>query len=219
VPRPTVRDWISGREPRQPRFEDACPGCGWPAHDFGALPVDYVYLLGLYLGDGCLSLHPRGVYKLRIALDAKYPAIISEAARATARTMPSSRVRRRLSASNYVEVYAYSKAWPCLLPQHGPGKKHERQIRLRNWQRELVERAPRLLLKGLIHSDGCRFMNTGRRWRYPRYAFSNASQDILGIFCDACDLLDVHYTCAPRTVYISRRDDVDRLDRFIGPKR
>jgi Homeodomain-like domain len=58
VPRPTVRDWISGREPRQPRVADACTGCGWAAHDFGALPVDYVYLLGLYLGDGCLSTHP-----------------------------------------------------------------------------------------------------------------------------------------------------------------
>jgi hypothetical protein len=27
----------------------------------------------MYLGDGCLSAHPRGVFKLRISLDARYP--------------------------------------------------------------------------------------------------------------------------------------------------
>jgi hypothetical protein len=219
VPRPTVRDWVSGREPRRGRRRDGCPGCGGSTHDFSALPAAYVYLLGLYLGDGCIATHPRGVYKLRLALDAKYPGIIDEAARATALGMPASKVCQRLTPSNCVEVYSYSRAWPCLFPQHGAGPKHKRQIVLGNWQRELIEGRPDLLLKGLIHSDGCRFINTGRRWRYPRYAFSNASEDIRGIFCDACDLLDVHYTCAPRTVYISRRGDVDRLDRFIGPKR
>ena len=44
-------------------------------------------------------------------------------------------------------------------------------------------------------------------------------QDILGIFCDTCDLLGVHWTTAPRTVYVSRKDDVEFLDTFIGPKR
>jgi hypothetical protein len=33
----------------------------------------YAYLLGLYLGDGCLSEHPRGVYHLRVACAARYP--------------------------------------------------------------------------------------------------------------------------------------------------
>jgi hypothetical protein len=218
VPRPTVRDWVAGRVPRRSRLENSCSQCGGAIHDLAALPIDYVYLLGLYLGDGCLSTHPRGVYKLRLALDAKYPAIIDEAAGAMARAMPPSKVAQRLSTSNYIEVYAYSRAWPCLFPQHGPGPKHKRRIKLAAWQWELVERAPRLLIKGLIHSDGCRFMNTGRKWRHPRYAFSNASQDIRGIFCDACDLLGIHYTYAPRKVYVSRKVDVALLDEFIGPK-
>lgn len=48
-------------------------------HDFSALPESqYAYLLGLYLGDGCISKAKRGVYCLRITLDAKYPQIISE---------------------------------------------------------------------------------------------------------------------------------------------
>jgi hypothetical protein len=40
------------------------------------------------------------------------------------------------------EVSAYSKHWPCLFPQHGPGKKHERKIELTPWQQELVDRDP-----------------------------------------------------------------------------
>ena len=61
-----------------------------------------------------------------------------------------------------IEAYSYSNAWPCLFPQHGPGKKHLRRIVLTRWQERSVRRAPELLLRGLIHSDGCRFVNTGR---------------------------------------------------------
>lgn len=59
----------------------------------------------------------------------------------------------------------------------------------------------------------------GTKWSCPRYAFSNCSADIQRIFCDACDLLGVRYTFASgRTVYVSRKADVARLDTFIGPK-
>jgi hypothetical protein len=61
-------------------------------------------------------------------------------------------------------------------------------------------------------------MNTGRAWRYPRYSFSNRSDDIRAIFIRVCDLIGVAYTQAPYTVYVSRKADVDRLDEFIGPK-
>jgi len=104
---------------------------------------------------------------------------------------------------------------------NGPGKKHERPIVLTDWQLELVECWPRELLQGLIQSDGCRFQNTGRGgWSHPRYAFDQASDDIRGIFCDACDRLVLHWTrSGERTIYISRKADVARLDEFIGPKR
>jgi hypothetical protein len=117
-----------------------------------------------------------------------------------------------------VEVSAYSKSWPCLFPQHGPGRKHHRAIELAEWQRELVARDPRPLLRGLIHSDGCRFINTGRQWSHPRYSFSNLSDGIRQIFCDACDLLALHWTTAGNTIYVSRKADVATLDGFIGPK-
>jgi hypothetical protein len=138
--------------------------------------------------------------------------------------MPASKVNRQARRSvahgefSDVQVSAYSKSWPCLIPQHGPGKKHERSIALAEWQRELVLENPEPLLKGLIHSDGCRFMNTGRKWRSPRYSFSNVSDDIRRIFCEACDAVGVRWTTAPRTIYVSRVKDVARLDEFIGRK-
>jgi hypothetical protein len=79
LPRATVRGWLAGRLPRHSREEDVCERCGGTPHAFDELPAQYAYLLGLYLGDGCLSAHPRGVYKLRIALDLRYPGIIREA--------------------------------------------------------------------------------------------------------------------------------------------
>ncbi|HEX8648567.1 MAG TPA: hypothetical protein VF715_16860, partial [Thermoleophilaceae bacterium] len=82
----------------------------------------------------------------------------------------------------------------------------------------LVERSPELLVRGLIHSDGCRFENTGRGWSNPRYVFSNASDDIRGIFERACALLGLHTTRSTRAVYVSRKADVARMDEFVGPK-
>jgi hypothetical protein len=221
VPRATVRDWMYGRIPRRTRLRalGGCESCG-DFHDFGALPHEYAYLLGMYLGDGCLSPHRRGVFKLRISLDARYPEIVDECRDAICAVMPRSRVNR-VDKRTWFELYSYSKGWPCLFPQHGPGKKHERPIVLSPWQCALVAERPDRLLRGLLHSDGCRFQNSGRcGWSHPRYAFSNASRDIRTIFCAACELLGLRWTASgERTIYVSRKDDVALLDLFVGPKR
>jgi hypothetical protein len=52
--------------------------CSHPA-DLGKM---YAYLLGLYLGDGCLSLHARNVWRLRIFQDARYTGLVEECERA-----------------------------------------------------------------------------------------------------------------------------------------
>jgi hypothetical protein len=229
LPLSTVRDWLAGRLPRHARSTAAsdCSVCGHQQHAFDDLSADYCYLLGLYLGDGCISAGPRRVYRLRVNLDLAYPSIVDECEAAIRAVAPRNRVHRLLRTSNLtndpepslVEVSAYSRAWPCLFPQHGPGRKHEREIRLVAWQEALVRRHPRSLLRGLIHSDGCRFINTGRGgWTCPRYVFNNKSDDIRRIFSEACDLLDLRHTFAPRAVYVSRKADVLRMDEFIGPK-
>lgn len=119
------------------------------------------------------------------------------------------------------------KHWPCLFPQHGPGRKHERPIVLEPWQREIVERYPGALLKGLFHSDGCRITNwtvrqvagQPRRYEYPRYFFSNESTDIMGICSSALDQLGVAWRMArPNLLSVARREAVARLDEHVGPK-
>lgn len=115
----------------------------------------------------------------------------------------------------------------CFFPQHGPGMKHTRPIYLARWQQKLAETWPDQLLKGMVQSDGCRFINTGRDgWRHPRYSFSNVSTDVTSIFCSACDCLGLRWTAsfpsretAAVSIYVSRKDDVARLDEFVGPKR
>jgi hypothetical protein len=218
VPRATIRDWLAGRVPSVSRSCTACPRCKSTHTQVLPTPSSYAYLLGLYLGDGCLSAHPRGVHKLRLSLDAAYPGIIDEAG-AAIRASLKRVVIGRVSRGTWVEVYAYSKAWPCVFPQHGPGRKHMRRIVLEQWQVDLVRQRPERLLRGLIHSDGCRFMNTGRNWRHPRYSFYNRSGDIREIFCYACELLGLHWTASRETIYVSRKADVEVLDRHIVPKR
>jgi hypothetical protein len=230
LPRATVRDWLAGKLPHsyapngaygRASGDSVCPRCQGPAHAFEQLPGEYVYLLGLYLGDGSISSHPRSVFRLRIALDAKYPGIVSDCATAMQIVAVRNRVNRLVTPDNCIQVNAYSRSWPCLFPQHGPGPKHERSIYLSSWQRLLVEREPELLLRGLIHSDGSRFINTGRDgWTCPRYSFTNHSADIQEIFCEACDLVGLRWTRSGRwTIYVSRKADVARMDEFIGPKR
>ncbi len=227
IPRGTVRDWIAGRLPVIVRSSGhSCPSCGESAHGFADLPHEYVYLLGMYLGDGCISSHPRGVYRLRIVLDVRYPGIIEECVDAMTLVRPRNRVSRQLRGGGFetsspdscVEVASYSKAWPCFFPQHGPGRKHNRPILLTDWQDSLVEEHPELMLRGLIHSDGCRFINTGTNWRHPRYTFSNASADIRRIFCRTCDMLELHWTTANNSIYVSKKRDVAILDTYVGPK-
>jgi hypothetical protein len=217
----TITDWLAGRLPRSVSEVGGggCATCGADRpHQFGDLPPAYVYLLGLYLGDGYVAPHPRGVHKLRITLDARYPGIVEEAAGAVHLITPQNSVGRLVRGDNCVEVYGYSRSWPCLLPQSGPGKKHERLIELASWQSYLVDLHPRRLLRGLIQSDGCRFQNTGRAWSNPRYKFDNKSGDIRRIFCSACELLGLRWSESGTTIYVSRKIDVARMDEFIGPK-
>jgi hypothetical protein len=231
IPRGTVRDWRHGKAPsgkrRRPvgsasREEKCCPRCGHPEHNFAGLPNPaYAYLLGLYLGDGTISRAPRRVFKLRIVLDARYPGIIEECAAAMAIVCPSK--VGRVSRIGCIEVYSYSRAWPCLFPQHGLGRKHEREIRLVDWQRKIVDRHPRPLLRGLIHSDGCYSVNTikhpKKAYVYPRYLFSNKSDDIRRIFCEACDREGIEWRVMTKTdISIARRDSIALMDEFVGPK-
>ena len=192
-------------------------------------PWSYSYLLGMYLGDGCVS-STRASFQLVVVCDAAYPGHHrglrdgddADAARATSGTQPDTRVHR------CVRVVASSKRWPEAFPQHGPGRKHDRKIELAGWQREIVDRFPREFLRGLLHSDGCRTINrfttllpSGRmaEYAYPRWFFSNRSADIRGLFCEYCERLGIRWTQSnPRNISISHRTSVALVDSFVPAK-
>ena len=120
-------------------------------------------------------------------------------------------------------VQSYSNHWPCFVPQHGPGKKHDRQISLTDWQQELVDNHTGHFLRGLFHSDGCRVTNRvtrrGKTYQYPRYLFSNESVDIMQLCQDSLDKLGIEWRmCRPNMLSVARRDAVAELDRHVGPK-
>lgn len=159
------------------------------------------------------------VWRLRIVLDIKYPAIIDRCREAIDAVMPRQRAAIVRRPTRCVEVGLYSKHWPCLLPQHGPGRKHHRRIELEPWQQALVDQEAEEFICGLIHSDGCRVVANDRGVRSIRYHFSNRSEDIIGLFTAALDYLDIHWTQSTRyIVSVYRKADTARMDEFIGPK-
>jgi hypothetical protein len=219
IPRRTVLDWRHGRR-KSVTPPSRCDG----AHDFSQwMTPAYAYLLGAYLGDGYISKSKRS-FVLRVTLDRRYPRVITEVADAMLAVWPQGRVSYvHRPGGGCVEVMMRSRHWPCLFPQHGPGRKHERPIRLRMWQERVVRAYTKPFLRGLIHSDGCRFVarnRSGAKVReYVRYSFSNRSEDIKRLFCEACDVLGIGWTRAGhREIAVARRADVHRLESFIGQK-
>ena len=191
-------------------------------------PWSYSYLLGMYLGDGCVSRTSR-TYQLVVVCDAAYPTIIEDCWTAMMLTL----LPRRVGCNPHrvhrcVRVVGSSPRWPEAFPQHGPGRKHDRKIELVPWQREIVDRFPQEFLRGLLHSDGCRTVNrfktklpSGRvaEYAYPRWFFSNRSADIRGLFCEYCERLGIRWTQSnPRNISVSHRKSVALVDTFVPAK-
>jgi hypothetical protein len=155
-----------------------------------------------------------------------WPRIQHEGRQAISAVMPSTSVSV-VQRTGCVAVKSFTKHWPCLFPQHGPGRKHTRLIVLEPWQDELVAQHTGAFLRGLFHSDGCRMTNwarrtTGgevRRYEYPRYFFTNKSPDILGLCSASLDRLGIAHRFPRRdTISVARREAVAALDAVVGPK-
>ena len=186
----------------------------------------YLYLLGQYLGDG--HIRPSGrSHCLSITCCTDYPGIMREVERAIPLVICAAVFHRGRPDVGCINVESTTKHWLCAFPQAGPGRKHTRPIVLEPWQVALVDADPRPLIRGLIHSDGWRGTNwttktvggTTKRYTYPRYQFSNRSDDIRGIFTDALEQLGIAWRQSNQwTISVARRDAVAMLDTFVGPK-
>jgi hypothetical protein len=218
VQRSTLRSWrdhgIAAMRPM------SCPRC-----TSGPLSTSYAVLLGFHLGDGCLSQLSRTV-SLRVSCDRTYPGIIRDVTDAIQSARPAGTVHH-VRAPGVVVVQMSWKHWPCLFPQHGPGRKHLRTLVLEDWQREIVNAEPAAFLRGLFHSDGCRVNNWAqrmvagelKRYDYPRWQFVNHSPEIRQWCCEALDAVAVPWRLSSwTTVSVSTRAGVARLDELIGLK-
>jgi hypothetical protein len=223
----TIRRWRRLYQRRglprgQAHTSVACPVCAGADLDQEA----YAELLGWYLGDGHISSGRRGVFNLHVYNDLRYSGDNHRLAELMARVKPGGRPHTRVVPGCLITTTSWT-LWPCLFPQHGPGRKHDRPIVLADWQRRIVEAHPGPFLRGLFHSDGCRTMNSTRRlvagqlkrYEYPRWQFVNSSADIRELCCWALDLVGVAWRQSnARVISVSRRDAVARLDELIGPK-
>lgn len=220
ISRAALRDWLThGIEPKHKSPE--------PLRTDGRA---YPYLLGLYLGDGCLSRHRGDVYVLRIACANAWPGL-ADACEVALRAVNPTRAVFRTKQQGCAQVTSCSKQWPRLFPQHGPGRKHERTIALEPWQQRIVAAHPWEFIRGLVHSDGCRITNwttrtvggAVKRYEYPRYFFTNVSDDIRGLYCGALDRVGVEWRVTrrgerPYNISVARRASVALMDRFVGAK-
>jgi hypothetical protein len=223
----TIRRWRRLYQRRglargQGHLAPPCPRCD------GADLADehYAELLGWYLGDGYISRGRRDVWNLHVYNDARYVELNAGLLRLMASVKPGGKPHTRRVPGAVVATVSW-KHWPCLFPQHGAGRKHERPIVLEPWQTQVVTMFPDAFLRGLFHSDGARVNNWAtrmvrgekRRYDYPRWQFTNRSEDIIGLCCWALDLAHVAWRRSGQwTVSVSRKEAVARLDSLIGPK-
>jgi len=227
VPRRTVLSWrrryADGRGRRGGLSHAPCPHCHGTDLDAGA----YCELLGWCLGDGHIGWSGRRTPQLAVFTDSKYPGLIEGVIELVRQVAPGTAPTTRQRPGCTVIASSWTH-WPCLFPQHGPGRKHERRIVLEPWQRELIEQHPGRFLRGLFHSDGCRVVNwatktvrgvTTRYDGYPRYFFTNHSADIVDLCTWALDSLGVAWTLPrPDNVSVARRGAVAVLDQHVGLK-
>ncbi|MEU5285871.1 helix-turn-helix domain-containing protein [Streptomyces sp. NPDC020755] len=191
----------------------------------------YAYLLGLYLGDGhIVQNQAMRTPSLSVACADSWPGLMDLCESAMRAVLPENSVLRvRRKGCHQVKVH--SKHLRCLFPQHGPGRKHERKITLEAWQQEIVDAHPWQFIRGLIHSDGCRIINwttrlvrgERKRYEYPRYFFSNKSDDIRKLFSDTLTAVGVEWTTLARgsdpfNISVARRASVALMDAHVGPK-
>jgi hypothetical protein len=151
-----IRHWRGGSR-RAAKRTRQCPRCDGRALDQSA----YAYLLGLYLGDGHITRARRDVFVLSLFCSDDWPGLLAAARRTMSAVMPASGVFS-VQRQGCTEVKSTSKHWPCLFPQHGPGRKHARKIELAQWQSAIVQRYPGEFARGLFHSDGWRGVNRVR---------------------------------------------------------
>ena len=187
---------------------------------------DFSYLLGFYLGDGHL-INPKGrSFGVIFTNETTFLEMNQRLQDALKTVFPSKDIKiRQRKTCNCVDIAMYGVNLDLLFP-HGKGYKHTRKIELTDWQLDIIDRFPKPFLKGMIESDGCRYIST----KNIMYQFNNCSMDLHEVFQRAAKQLDLPFTfhtskskearVTPlyKTCFY-RKKVTAFLDTFIGPKK
>ena len=182
--------------------------------------ADYAELLGLYLGDGHITEMPR-TQRLRIFLDSRHARVVAEARGLLVRSFPENRVGVTDRGGTMSVVWTHHRHLACLLPQHGPGKKHERAIVLESWQRSPRPTPRRGPSSAAASAPMAARSSTGRAGtRILSYEFRNRSPEASGtLFLEACELVGRWAVGSnDDRVRICRRSSVALLLEHVGIK-
>lgn len=182
----------------------------------------YCYVLGLYFGDGYID-EGKYIYRMRIVHFREDSSLIKETIRGYLSIFPGHKVQLVPAGdSRAITVYCYSndipKAFPNMIGK--VGRKHENVVGLLDWQKVLISRYPKMFLRGLVHSDGSRYLADSCSKRIT-YCFVNRSKEFRDHFRYCCSLLNIQpgpTDSAYDTIFVNRKASIEILDSFIGPR-
>jgi hypothetical protein len=182
---------------------------------------DYNFILGLYLGDGCITENGRNgsSYKLRIAQDINYPKSINLIKDKISKFFGKD--AKLIECKGCYHITIYDKYLPFYFPQHDKGFKHNRNVKLNDFQIENIEYSE--LLSGLWMSDGSRYFAKHGKYNYERYNFTNKSLDIINLFEECLNKFEIRYSkrIKPNGVWIieiQNKDGVNKIKSIVGIK-
>ena len=178
----------------------------------------YSFILGVYLGDGCISrTHKENLYRLRISLDQKYKNLNTEIIENLNILFPNNKVSlTNTKSSNGCVISVYSSNLLELFPQHDTGLKHDRPIILKEWQKQIVDNHLMDFLKGLFYTDGSFYFSRN----YERCNFTNKSKDIINLCSDALKKLEINHCVSMKNantkyfaylIQIQKKEDMAKI--------
>lgn len=178
----------------------------------------YAYILGSYLGDGHISKLPR-TYRLRIFCNRKYQDIIDRNKHSLQTLFNTNKINILQQLHTQCdEVIVHNKHLDKFFPQHGVGKKHNRDIILLDWQEKIVGDNAEYFIKGLLDSDGCRYKQTNVDRMY--WQFTNKSLDIINIYIKILNNLNIDVFPTTKhtgitNVFTRKLEHTDKLDALM----
>lgn len=136
---------------------------------------ELAYLVGIYLGDGCLIQSSR-TELLDIACDTKYKGLMERFANLVSRVFGKSPAVHKDHASNCVHIRLYGRGISSILGFE-PGPKHGRDLRIPTWIKTNASWSKRCL-RGLFETDGYVHYRRGRD-KSIVVGFSNTNEALL----------------------------------------